>query len=169
MSLDRAICALADGNRDAFDEIYETTSKTVYYLALSVVKERSLAEDVMQTVYLSVLRNAATYQAGTNPRAWIARMTQNAALDMYRRRTREFAYTELEYMQEPEAAPDEYGVLVDMARKLLPSDEFSILMLVTADGYKRREIAELFDMPISTVTWKYNNAIQTMRAALAAT
>ena len=49
MTLDEALGKLAEGNDAAFDKIYEETRRTVYYIALSVVRERMLAEDVMQT------------------------------------------------------------------------------------------------------------------------
>ena len=62
--------------------------------------------------------------------------------------------------------PDTYGELIDLAKRLLADDEFSILMLVTACGYKRKEIGKMLDMPISTVTWKYKNALLKMRNAL---
>ena len=52
MSLDEALGKLAAGDQTAFDEIYNRTRKTVYYIALSYLRERMLAEDVMQTVYL---------------------------------------------------------------------------------------------------------------------
>ena len=51
MKLDELVAALAAGNKGAFAELYEQTKKTVYYVALSVVRDRALAEDVMQTAY----------------------------------------------------------------------------------------------------------------------
>lgn len=62
--------------------------------------------------------------------------------------------------------PNTYGELIDIAKRLLPDDEFSILMLVTASGYKRKEIGKMLDMPIPTVTWKYQNALSKLRNAL---
>ena len=59
-----------------------------------------------------------------------------------------------------------YGELIDLAKRLLADDEFSILMLVTACGYKRKEIGQILDMPTPTVTWKYNNALSKLREAL---
>ena len=77
MTLDKLMKKLSGGDESAFEQIYAQTRKTVYYIALSVVKERALAEDVMQNVYLSVLKNASQYRAGTNALAWIARITRN--------------------------------------------------------------------------------------------
>ena len=88
MSLDQAMTRLAAGEKAAFDEIYRATRRTVYYIALSYVRERMLAEDVMQTTYLKVLGNASRYKKGTNASAWIARIARNEAIDLLRRRAR---------------------------------------------------------------------------------
>ena len=162
--LDKLIKRLNNGDYDAFEKIYDATRKGVYYVALSVLRERSLAEDVMQSTYIKVLKYASQYKQGTNASAWILTIAKNEALNLKKYRQREIAY-------DPADNPvifgstetDDYGLLIDAARKTLPQDEFTILMLIAACGYKRREIAAVLEMPISTVTWKYNNAIAEMR------
>ena len=167
MTLDALMIKFAEGDNSAFEEIYRTTQKTVYYAALSIVKERSLAEDVMQSCYLSVIRSKNSYQAGTNAKAWIVRIARNEAIDLCRRRKREQSVDEEENLPAfGTTETDDYGLLIDLARKLLPEDEFLILMLITAEGYKRREIGKMLEMPTATVTWKYQNALKKLRGAL---
>ena len=165
--LDDAMTRLAAGERAAFDDVYRDTRRTVYYIALSYVRERMLAEDVMQTTYLKVLSGAARYRAGTNARAWIARIARNEAIDVLRRRSREVSVDE---RADPRpfgtSSVDDYGLLIDLARRILKQEEFSVLMLAAAEGYKRREIAELLAMPLPTVSWHYARAQQKMRRAL---
>lgn len=164
---DILMTALARGDRSSFDELYRCTSKTVYHIALGIVRDRALAEDVMQSTYLSVLRNSESYRAGTNAAAWIARIARNEALNVYNKRKREESVDEREH---PEAFgtahPDEYGLLVDLARRILPEEEFTVLLLIAADGYKRREVSEMLSMPVPTVTWKYKRALSAMKEAL---
>lgn len=167
MTLDELMTKLAEGDSAAFGSIYRQTEKTVYYIALSVVRDRALAEDVMQNVYLNVIRNAGSYRAGTNARAWIAKIARNEAVNLYKKRSREQSVDERECPALfGTAEADDYGLLVDHARKILPQEEFAILMLVTAEGYKRREIAKMLDLPVATVTWKYNRAIAKLRRSL---
>ena len=167
MTLDEALARLAAGDQTAFGEVYERTRKSVYYIALSVVRERMLAEDVMQTVYLKVLGNAARYRRGTNAAAWIARIARNEALDVWRRRSREISVDErADPLPFGTCGADEYGLLIDLARRILKREEFSVLMLAAAEGYKRREIAAMLSMPLPTVTWHYSRAVSKMKAAL---
>ncbi len=168
MKLDKHIQRLAAGDKNAFRPIYEATEKAVYYTALSILRERMLAEDAMQSAYLNVIKNASSYKDGTNAVAWIVKIARNEALNIKKRRSREtyIDAEENEFMLGVSDGADEYGALVDVARRNLESDEFQILMLVAMSGYKRREISEMLDMPIATVTWKYNQATQKMRALL---
>lgn len=167
MALDKFIKKFMNGDASAFDEIYNRTRKSVYYVALSILRDKTLAEDVMQTTYLRVLKNIQSYVLGTNASAWIIKIAKNEAINMKKVRMREQSVDEYE---NPtlfgENEPDTYGELIDLAKRLLADDEFSILMLVTACGYKRKEIGKMFDMPTPTVTWKYQNALLKIRNAL---
>lgn len=167
MTLDKVIKNFINGDASAFDEIYRQTQKSVYYVALSVLRDKHLAEDVMQTTYLRVLKNIQSYTIGTNASAWIVKIAKNEALNLKKARMREEAVDEYDNLTLfGVSKPDEYGELIDLAKRILDDDEFSILMLVTAAGYKRKEIGQMLDMPIPTVTWKYNNALSKLREAL---
>lgn len=167
MALDKFIKKFINGDASAFDEIYNRTRKSVYYVALSILRDKALAEDVMQTTYMRVLKNIQGYALGTNASAWIIKIAKNEAINIKKVRMREQSVDEYENVSLfGVSKPDTYGELTDLAKRLLSDDEFSILMLVTACGYKRKEIAKMIDMPIPTVTWKYQNALSKMRTAL---
>ncbi len=167
MTLDKFIKKFIDGDSSAFDEIYNRTRKSVYYVALSILRDKALAEDVMQTTYMRVLKNIQSYTPGTNASAWIIKIAKNEAINLKKVRMREQSVDEYDNVTLfGVSEPDTYGELTDMAKRLLPDDEFTILMLVTACGYKRKEIGEMLDIPIPTVTWKYQNALLKLRNAL---
>lgn len=167
MTLDKFIKKFINGDASAFDEIYNRTRKSVYYVALSILRDKALAEDVMQTTYMRVLKNIQCYMLGTNASAWIIKIAKNEAINIKKVRMREQAVDEYESADVfGVSQPDTYGELTDLAKRVLTDDEFSILMLVTACGYKRKEIGKMLDMPIPTVTWKYQNALTKMRNAL---
>ena len=167
MALDKLIKKFINGDSSAFDEIYNRTRKSVYYVALSILRDKALAEDIMQTTYMRVLKNIQNYTLGTNASAWIIKIAKNEAINMKKVRMREQSVDEYENLTLFGVnEPDTYGELIDLAKRLLADDEFSILMLVTACGYKRKEIGKMFDMPTPIVTWKYQNALLKIRNAL---
>ncbi len=150
----------------AFDALYEEPKGAVYYIALSVLRDPSLAEDAMQTAYYKVLRHAGKYRAGTNAAAWVGKIAKNEALDMRRKRAREHSVDagESEYLF-PSYGVDHTFHIIDLARKVLKDGEFAVIMLV-AEGYKRREIARMLSLPVPTVTWRYNCAVKKLQNAL---
>ena len=155
MALDKYIKRFINGDSSAFDEIYNRTRKSVYYVALSILRDKALAEDVMQTAYMRVLKNIRSYKLGTNASAWIIKIAKNEAINVKKVRMREQSVDEYENAALfGVSEPDTCGELIDLAKRLLPDEEFSVLMLVTACGYKRKEIGEMLGMPIPTVTWK---------------
>lgn len=167
MNLDEQIKRLASGDMGAFEDVYRETHRAVYYTALSIVRDRGLAEDVMQNCYLNVIHGAAQYRTGTSGKAWIVRIARNEALNLAKRRAREQSVDEREQIarfgtQEAE----EYGYLIALARKVLSPEAFMIVMLITVEGYKRRELAEILGQPIPTVTWKYRQALGHLRQIL---
>ncbi|MEG2274498.1 MAG: sigma-70 family RNA polymerase sigma factor, partial [Clostridia bacterium] len=60
---------------------------------------------------------------------------------------------------------DEVGV-VDIAKKLLSEEDYQIVIMCVVAGYKRREVAEFFDLPISTVSYKYKTALSVIEQYL---
>ncbi|MDE6667514.1 MAG: RNA polymerase sigma factor [Clostridia bacterium] len=167
MSLDKQMIKLSKGDGSAFESIYKKTKKAVYYTALSILKDRSLAEDIMQTTYLKVIKNAGVYREGTDAASWIKRICRNEALNLRKKRGHETYIDERQNEGVFGAEQtDDYGLLIDLARRILPQDEFEVLILVAAAGYKRREVAELMNIPLSTVTYKLNCATGKMIKAL---
>ena len=61
---------------------------------------------------------------------------------------------------------DEDGSLIDFAMRNLSETEFRILMLCELDGFKRREVARMLGMPLSTVTWHYRQALKLLKNLL---
>lgn len=165
--IDKLIKKFIGGDASAFEEIYAKTRKAVYYAALAILRERESAEDIMQTTYLKVLKNIGQYKPGTNAEGWIIRIARNEAINLKKQRSREES---VDSTENPVVfggyESDGYSTLIGLAESVLTEDEFTVLMLVTACGYKRREIAAMLNQPVSTVSWIYGNALKKMRSAL---
>ena len=71
------ITRMAEGDGNAFQEIYQHTSSAVYGFALSILKNRHDAEDVMHDTFLKAYSGAITYKPMGKPLAWILTITRN--------------------------------------------------------------------------------------------
>ena len=82
------IVQISQGNEFALDALSRLVSARMLSIALSVVKNRTIAEDVVQDSFLRIVRSASSYQPNTNGYAWICKITQNVALNALRRENR---------------------------------------------------------------------------------
>ena len=77
--------ALAD--QRAFEEVYRLTGAHLYGVVLRIVRDRSIAEEILQEAYVNVWHHAGTYDAArSQPFTWLTSIVRNRALDLKRRR-----------------------------------------------------------------------------------
>lgn len=166
--LESKVAQYAAGDRRAFDYIYESTNRPVYFAALYIVRDKSYAEDVMQETYLRALGALDRYTTGTNFTAWLVKIAKNIALNHVKKSARESPsdFTDEQEIRKYGGKETELPYVFDVAAKVLAEDKYRIVMLCQVAGYKRREVAEMLDMPIGTVTWKNNEALKKLRQHL---
>ena len=168
-NLERAIIALHGGDVNQLSVIYNLTSKGVFTFVLPIVKVYEIAEDVMQATYIKVYENIVSYHPGTNPRNWILTIAKNLALAEINKRKREVSYDFNEENVSREGIYDLDPYLdtptIELANKVLNEGELQIVLLYAIGDYKHREIAEMLNLPLGTVTSKYNTALKKIRIA----
>lgn len=84
----RAIRQLKKGKTEYFDEIYDLTKASVYYVIRGVLKDNYLVEDAMQETYVAFLNSIARIDDEQNPLSYLLQIAKNKALDEARRMTR---------------------------------------------------------------------------------
>ena len=161
--LEDIIKELKKNDHSRFDSFYELTSRHVFYIALAIVRDESLAEDVMQDSYLKILKSAAAYKPGTNPLAWILTITRNTAINVYNRRKREIVIDPKakEFAGLTEENRD--TPLIDLMNRVLKPKERELVVLHVINGLTHREIAKVLKRPLGTVLWQYNRTIKKLR------
>src|SRR3712207_333679 len=87
---DEALVALvARGDDGALAALYDRFGRTAYGLALRVVRDRTLAEDVVQETFLNVWRSADRFVAErAKASTWILTFAHRRAVDVVRREER---------------------------------------------------------------------------------
>lgn len=163
---DALIERIADGDMEAFRQLYEIASGSIYGFALSITKNVHDAEDVLQDTFLTVHRSAAGYQPMGRPMAWILTIARNHALMRLRSNAKTTGCDDLQF-QSDEAVlrieSVENRILIRELMTALDSEERQIVMLHAASGLKNREIAALLELPLNTVLSKYHRAIKKLR------
>ena len=168
--LEEAMVSLQKGDSNALETIYNLTYRGVFSFVFPIMKDYMASEDVLQTTYISVYEKINLYKAGTNALNWILTMAKNIALNEFNKNKRSIDY---DFDSEQVTPSNLYSFdesldtpTIELASEILSEEDFKILIMYVVGGYKHREIAELLDMPIGTVTWKYNAALDKLRVEL---
>lgn len=164
-------------NRDqsAVGELYDRRSKLLYSLILRILRDRSLAEDVLQEVFLSLWTRAHTYNRSLgSPVAWLVRIARNRAIDRLRSAgARSRVETEaapadvMEYVTpEDSVNATEMGYLVAKAMTSLPAQQRTLIEDAFYRGMTHAELADRHQMPLGTVKTRIRSGLQMLRGAL---
>lgn len=165
--LDRLLLRVGQGDREAFARLYNLTRGAVYALALSLLRDAHEAQDVAQDVYVKVWESAPAYRPQGSPMAWLLTVARNLARSRLRQSGRQIALDEEAWNAIPAAAPDvEDRQLLQGALARLGAEEREIVLLHAVTGLKHREIAQLLELPLSTVLSKYHRGLKKLRAQM---
>ena len=156
---------LQSGNLDVFDDIYYETKSIVYYTILTILKDKSLSEDIMQDTYLKALEKIHSFKPRYSFKSWIVTIARNLSINEFNRRKRELSYDPNvdEYIFGSTESTSENELIVKQMIETLKEDEREIVILHVIGDLKHREIAEIVGKPLGTVTWMYNQAIKKLK------
>lgn len=171
-----------DGDSDATpasdpEELHQLVVEhgdAVYRLALSIVRDRALAEDIAQEALVKAWLALPTLRSRNALRSWVLRITHNTSISMLR--ARKAVVTDPEELPEPPASPaglvenrvEGGAVMADFRAALEDLDELSrsIVVLREIEGLSYDEIAEVLNVPLPTVKTRLLRARRRLGANL---
>ncbi len=149
----------------------------VYGLAMTIVRQPAIAEEVAQETFARVYRHAGNYDARKGRvSTWLLSIARNLAIDVTRMKRLdpvdpEVIAAELSIESQTPGA-DEMGLQPDERAQLrsaisdLPEDQRRALVLATYMGRTAREISVLDDVPLGTVKTRIRTAMLKLREHL---
>lgn len=167
--LDECIAKIASKSTDALSDLYRETSTAVFAYALSILKHRQDAEDVLHDVYVQIYQAANQYKSSGKPMAWILTITRNLCMQKFRRDAKVIDLREEDwetYLEAQDGMATEEKLLIRKCMRGLPTEDLQIIVLHAVAGYKMKEIAEMLGVPLSTVLSKHSRAMKKLRQSL---
>jgi RNA polymerase sigma factor (sigma-70 family) len=172
LSDETLLAAMGAGDADAAAVFVRRFQSRVYGLALTMLRDPDVAEDVAQDTFVRAWRHATTYDArrGRVP-TWLLTIARNAALDRARSRPITPVDPDVVTAELDRAAPNDGLDVADRdylrsAIAELPDDQRRALVLAMYAGRTAREIAELEGVPLGTVKTRVRAAMGKLRTAL---
>lgn len=174
-TLRRLLSEIAARDEAALRALYDLTAPKLFGIILRIQRDRSLAEDVLQDVYLKVWQAAGSYapEAGA-PLPWLCAVARHRAIDGIRRKgevqgpVSEDGEDWLERLADPRAGE---GVLLDrgalracLAR--LDATQAECVVLAYCEGWSREELARRHDRPVNTIKTWLHRALAALKGCL---
>lgn len=169
---DEAVVALvARSEEAALGELYDRYSAAAFRLAHRVVRDRVLAEDVVQDAFLAVWRGAAHFvPERARAAAWIMTLVHRRAVDLVRREQRRRA-SPLEEGDDDRTVDSTENVVwlrlererVQRALARLPDQQRETLELAYYGGFTQTELAQRLGRPIGTIKSQMFAGLRSLR------
>jgi RNA polymerase sigma-70 factor (ECF subfamily) len=164
------LSAVRSGDEHAMAQLYDRYCSIVYSVALRVLGDTGVAEDILQEVFLQLWRSPDAFDPsrGSLP-GWLAVIARNRAIDSLRKRRPETDITGIVVSIEPDfASGAEWSRTLEKIRSTLtsmPSPQRSALEMAFFDGLTHTEIAEKTGEPLGTIKTRIRAGLVTLRKA----
>ena len=171
---DTALMArVRDGELERLSELFERHHRRLFNFFLRLAPGRSAAEDLVQEVFVRMLKYRHTFKSEAEFAPWMFALARNAAVDQFRSRPR------LEVQENPEgpepvareAGPAEElerrerSELLQAALQRLPREKRELLLLARFGEMKYEAIGELLGASVGAIKVRVHRALKELREA----
>lgn len=160
------------GELDRLSELFERHHRRLFGFFLRLVGDRTAAEDLVQEVFVRLLKYRRTYRDGSEFTPWLFGIARNAAVDHFRGRPRELP--ENPEAPEPEAPTespvdrverDERERFLHAALARLEPERREVLVLARFGELRYERIGELLGCSTGAVKVRVHRALKELREA----
>jgi RNA polymerase sigma-70 factor (ECF subfamily) len=169
---------IAQGDRQAFSQLYDRYSGVLYSTTIRILKDPEEASDVLQDVFLQIWEKAGSYDPKLGkPFNWALTLTRNKAIDRLRSLKRRYSFIE-EVTQEladsghprspwnEEFMSSERAALIRAAVETLPLEQRQAIEMAFLGGLTQNEIAQALQQPLGTVKARIRRGMLKLRESL---
>lgn len=167
--LNRLLREAGEGDQTAFAALYQRTSAKLFGVCVRMLRDRGEAEEVLQDVYVTVWRQAASFDPGlASAVTWLATIARNRAIDRLRRRREEPLDASMEEeLADERPSPAAMAERSQEKRRLercldaLPAQQGAIVREAFFTGATYAELATRLSVPLGTMkSWIRRSLIQ---------
>ena len=163
---------VARQDRAAFATLYDATAAKLFGLVFRMVRQRDVAEDILQDVYARIWERAGDFdERKGSAMAWMGTIARNRAFDELRR-SRSQPMPATSASEGPETASEDISPLEaleqseDLERLMgcldkLGGERRDAVLLAYRDGFSGDDLSRRFSRPVGTIkTWLFRSLVQ---------
>jgi len=165
---------IAQEDPDAFETLYARYSGPAYSVALGMLRDAVLAQEVTQDVFLAIWRGAREFDpARGSARTWILSVAHHKSVDAVRRLRRtptvplsDTVPSDADVIEAAQARVD--AGHVRRALEALSIEQRAAIVLAYYGGYTQQEIAQRLGVPLGTIKTRIRDGLLRLRTVLSA-
>lgn len=167
---------LKEGSEQAFEKIYLLYSKRLFGNLLKLVKSESMAQEILQEVFLKVWDNRRHIDIERSFRSYLFKIAENKAYDFFRKAARDQKLRQLLLAAATESYEHIESIITDKENKhllqqaieALPPQRRQVFRLCKLEGKSYEEVSKLLGISTSTISDHIVKASRTVREFIAA-
>ena len=155
------------------ERLYDEHAQALFAFLLNFTRDENDTRDVLQEIFIKLARQPDLLAAVRDERAFLLRLSHNAAIDLMRRRGTRAKHHEqfgAEHFSAfaPTDDPDEAAFRNELVIALgeLPADQRAVVHLKLWTGLTFEQIAVALEIPLNTAASRYRYGLDKMRARL---
>ena len=150
------------------EKIYNEAYRSVYWTAMSLLKNEDDAEDIVQETFISLIKSYDTIKDKSKVHAWLKKTAANKCLD--RIKLTKTVNVEDEFFDSAEDVPEDFlpdslvesaetrKIIMDIIENSLSEDVRRTLILFYFNELSVKEISEALGVPQGTILWRLSSA-----------
>lgn len=166
------LCKTANGDKQAFEALYQTTSSQLYAVALKLLKRPDLADEATQDAYIKIWHNAGNYQRNKGTvLTWMVSIVRYRALDLMRYHN---------VRKEVELGDDDVGTTDTLNAQPLGAEQAKLdacldelegpqrqaIHLAYINGLSHQEVVGYLSSPLGTIKSWIRRGLQSLQRCL---
>jgi RNA polymerase sigma-70 factor (ECF subfamily) len=165
----------AEGDGDAFEQLYRRHFRRVYALCLRMLGDPTQAEDLTQDVFVNLFNKIGSFRGESAFTTWLHRMTVNQVLMFFRKAstrselTTDEGETPVQIVrgtEDPNAMPVVDRIALERAISQLPPGYRTVFILHDVEGHDHDEIARILEVSEGTSKSQLHKARLKLRTLL---
>ena len=160
--------AVLNGEREAFAVLVKRYERPARAVALDILRDYHSAADISQDAFVRAYENLPALRKAEAFGPWLMKITRRSALDLAKRKAKELPLEAAvaASLQNPDSQLDEDKQRLLAAVVKLPKAEKQVIMLRHFAGHSVKDVADIVDRNVGTVTKQLSRAHKRLRNIL---
>lgn len=162
--------AVREGDLARLGVLFERYHIRLFDFLCRLTGDRQAAEDLVQDIFVRILKYRSTYREGGSFETWLFRIARNARADYFRTRKPNTALED-EVLERPDAGPSPARQLeagrertrLKRALMELRDDKRELIVLARFQGMTHEQIADLLGVEVGAVKVRVHRALKELR------